>query len=176
MGKSRRTGKRISGASASVFGFGAGVSTTPVSTDRDICQALVTFLEDRRVLFNPEYLEVPSQVDHSVIEIRKQLTKALQQIDPKSAATESIRTMRAACRRYLDDPRQSFRHFDGYLDRFHVHGWHERNAPGFFLALGELRATFGVELMRLDNLYSLDIELQLRAVFPKEDESPKKKG
>ena len=93
----------------------------------------MTFLEDRRVLFNPEYLEVESQVDHSVIEIRKELTEALQQIDPKGKAVQPMRTMRAACRRYLDEPRQRFRLMETH-DRHH-----NRGDPGFFLALGELR-------------------------------------
>ena len=70
MGKTRSTGRRLSGTSMSILGVGAGAPVTAATTDRDIAQALITFLEDRRVLFNPEYLEVASQVDSSVLEIR----------------------------------------------------------------------------------------------------------
>lgn len=164
MGKSRSTGKRLTGTSMSAFGFGAGFSTAPAATDRDIVQALVTFLEDKRALFNPEYLEIEDQVGHSVLNIRAQLTEALQQIDQASPAVQPLRDMRAACRRYLDEPRQHFR----FLERHHGH--HEAR-PGFFVALGELRATFGAELKRLDALYSLDVEPQLRALFPMDDKA-----
>lgn len=163
MGKTRSTGRRLSGASMSVVGVGAGMAVTAVTTDRDIVQALVTFLEDRRVLFNLEHLEVASQVDRSVLEIRKELTEALQQLHPQSPAVKPIRAMRAACWKYLDAPRQHFRHMGGHRYR------HDDNEPGFFVALGELRATFGAELQRLDELFQLNIEDHLRAAFPAQD-------
>jgi uncharacterized protein DUF6650 len=158
MAKSRSTGRRVTGGSGSALGFGLGLSTTATATDRDIVQALVVFLEDRRALFNADYLEVQSQVDHSVIEIRKELTEALQQLEPTSPAVPPIRSMRAACRRYLDNPRQQFR----LMGRSGVPG---QNVPGFFVALGELRAIFGVELKQLDDRFGLDIEPQLRELF-----------
>src|SRR5262249_22754147 len=114
--------------------------------------------EDRRVLFNPEYLEVQAQVDNSVIDIRRELTEALQQLGPTSPAVPPIRSMRAACRRYLDNPRQRFRFMDRGEDS-------DSNDPGFFVALGELRAIFGVELKQLDDRFGLDIEPQLRDLF-----------
>src|SRR5258707_14407757 len=91
MAKTRDTGRRVTGISASALGFGVGVSTTAAATDRDIIPALVTFLEDGRVLFNPENLEVQSEVDHSVVEIRRELTEALQQLDRKSSAVVPLR-------------------------------------------------------------------------------------
>lgn len=163
MAKPRSTGTRVTGGGGSVLGFGASASTSPKTTDRDIVQALAIFLEDRRVLFNPEHLEVESQVDHSVQEIRRELTEALQQLDPKGPAIESIRAMRAACRRYLDEPRQTFRHMGDYGHRRH-------NAePGFFVALGELRAVFSAELKRLDDRFKLEIESHIRGLFPKSE-------
>jgi hypothetical protein len=160
MAKPRSTGKRVSGGSASALSFGAGVSTAAVTTDQDVIQALITFLEDRRVLFNLEYLEVASQVDRSVEDMRKELTEALQQVDRKSPSVAPLRALRAACRRYLDNPRQTFRHMGSHDGR------HNHNEPGFFLALGELRATFGHELKLLDDLFDIDMESQLRTLFP----------
>jgi hypothetical protein len=164
MAKPRSTGKRVAGGSASALSFGAGVSTAAVTTDQDVIQALITFLEDRRVLFNPEYLEVASEVDHSVEDMRKELTEALQQVDRKSPAVAPLRALRAACRRYLDNPRQEFRHIGRHDGR------DGRNEPGFFVALGELRAIFGHELKLLDDLFDLDVEPQLHALFPSIDE------
>jgi hypothetical protein len=90
--------------------------------------------------------------------------EALQQIDAQSSAVAPIRAMRAACRRYLDKPRQQFRHMGRYDGRS------GRNDPGFFVALGELRAMFGHELKQLDALFALDMEDQLRDLFPTTDQ------
>jgi hypothetical protein len=163
MGKSRSTGRRIAGGSASILGVGAGVSLAGETTDRDIAQALVTFLEDRRVLFNLEYLEIEDQANSSILQIRKELTESLQQLDPKGPAVAPLRAMRAACRKFLDTPRLVLRHFS----RSSRH--HDNMEPGFFVALGELRAVFSAELKRLDDLFKLDIEDHLRAEFPAAD-------
>lgn len=161
--KARSNKRKLTGASVSALGLGIGLATTVTPGDRDIVQGLVTFLEDRRVLFNPEYLEVVSQVDRSVEEIRRELTDALQQLGPASPATPPIRTMRAACRRYMDGPRQQFRHMNAY-------GMSRRdNDPGFFVALGELRSTFGAELKRLNDVFKPTMEPQLRELFPSPD-------
>jgi len=161
MTKRRETGTRVTGAGLSVLGVGGSLSTAPTATERDIVQALMVFLEDRRVLFNPEYLEMQSDVDHSVLEIRAALTETLKQLDPKEPASAALRAMRAACRMYLDQPRQRFRfmHGDG-----RGHG-----DPGFFVALGALRALFGEHLQRLDDHFKLEIEPQLRSIFPAKD-------
>lgn len=165
MAKPRSTGRRVAGggASGSVLGIGAGgsVSYAAYATDKDIVQALVTFLEDRRVLYNAEYLEVETEVSSSVVDIRKELTEALQQVEPRGPAIIPLSAMRAACRRYLDHPRERVQHFDR-LGR-------GENVPGFFIALGEMRATFGAELKRLDKLYDLRIEVQLRDLLPEDD-------
>jgi hypothetical protein len=75
--------------------------------------SFVLFLEDRRVLYNPTYLEVVSQVEHSVHEIREQCTKTLQALPPKAFAVTPVRTIREAGRRFHDDQNQDFRFFDG---------------------------------------------------------------
>ena len=162
MGRHRSTGKRLTGGSVSVLGIGAGISTISTATEKDIIQALVTFLEDRRVLFNLERLEVESEADHSVLEIRRELTETLQQLDPNSQAARHVRGMRGACRRYLDKPRQQFRHIGGSRGR-------GINNPGFFVALGEFRATLGNEFKALSALFPLVIEPQLRDLFPVPD-------
>jgi hypothetical protein len=163
MVKSRKSGKQLAGTSLSILGLGIGASVASTRTDGDVAQGLVTYLEDKRVLFNPEHLEGESEVQYSVQEIRTQLTDALQQVDPKGPAAEAIKAMRAACRQYLDGPRQHFQHMG-----VHMRGMNE---PGFFLALGELRARFGVELKRLDNLFGITMEPQLRALFLAPDKS-----
>ena len=60
--------------------------------------------EDRRVLFTPTFLEDPSHCIAQVILIREHLTNELMQRgDTGTELTTSLRAMRAACRRFLDE-------------------------------------------------------------------------
>ena len=82
----------------------SGVQWTPPADEREIVRGLLTALEDRRVLFVPHHLEVVSHVTSSVLQIREILTKTLQALPETSRAAGSIRAMRAACRRFLEEP------------------------------------------------------------------------
>jgi hypothetical protein len=78
-----------------------GLSWTPPPSERDEVRKLIVFLEDRRALFDPYNVEAVVLVEHSVQEIRAELTRVLQMIGETSRAGEPLRTMRAACQRYL---------------------------------------------------------------------------
>lgn len=137
--------RRFSGFSTP---FG-GVTWEPKESEREIIRKLFIALEDRRVLFNPYLLEFPPHVVASVIEIRKTLTDTLSQISESSKAAPSIRLMGAACRRFLDRT--------------------QIQAQGFGLdvmALGELRATFGIHLAILAGGYEVDVEGELVSILP----------
>ena len=151
MVKPKNSGKKLTGAGGSALGFGGSVSMASFATDRDVVQALVTILEDRRALYIDHHREFSEHVTASILEIREHITDALQQIDGKSPAVDFLRRMRAACRRYLDE----------------VGPHHGRQIFG--VALGELRATFGAQLQMLDQMFKLDMERQLREIFPLED-------
>jgi hypothetical protein len=75
------------------------------------------FLEDRRMLYEPSEMEVPSYGIHSVIEIRYRLRVGLGKQDGSSELAPSLRTMRAACRKVLEqvgtDGRDSIRYVSG---------------------------------------------------------------
>jgi hypothetical protein len=64
-------------------------------SDGKIVREFVLFLEDRRVLYNPMYLEVVSQVENSIHEIREQCTKTLQALTPKAFGVIPIRAITA---------------------------------------------------------------------------------
>src|SRR4030042_229704 len=85
--------------------FGGGVSWKPIETDRDIIRKLMTFLEDRRALYNPYDIEMPEYVSRSILEIRKEITDMLQRIGENPDISPHLRAMRAACRKYLDEVR-----------------------------------------------------------------------
>lgn len=156
---------RLTGFSLPFF----GVQWTPPADERDIVRGLLTALEDRRVLFVPHHLEVVSHVTSSVLQIREILTKTLQALPETSRAAGSIRAMRAACRRFLEEPAPDFRN----LVQWHGprHRDDEEGSPSFFVALGELRATFGTHIAALAYQYGLDIEPDLSSILPSVDAS-----
>jgi hypothetical protein len=102
-------------------------------------------------------------VTDSVLEIRRELTVALQGCPEDPELVEPLRAMRAACRKYLDatDPHaRRIRHsYAGDVE--------------FASALGELRGVFGLHLARLCVAFGVDVEQELAAMFPVEDDEPK---
>lgn len=159
----RRSGKVTAATARRVTGistpFGGLQWADPGPTEREIVRGFVVFLEDRRVLYNPFDLEVPSQVDHSVHEVRHQCTETLQRLGENAFAAVPIRAIRAACRRFHDDQSEEFRFFD---QRWH----HHDGSPGFFVALGAFRAVVGQQVALLAAHYDLDIEGDLASVLP----------
>ncbi|MDL1949933.1 hypothetical protein FBQ97_08995, partial [Acidobacteria bacterium ACD] len=78
---------RITGISCPVF----GVSWKPAETDRAMARRVVTFLEDRRVLYAPDSQEIIHHCVQSVLEIRHHLTAVLQELPDKSELGENVR-------------------------------------------------------------------------------------
>ncbi|CUW41095.1 protein of unknown function [Magnetospirillum sp. XM-1] len=140
MSVSRHSAVSVTGFSLSMI----GLQWSPPEPERKIVRELLIFLADRRVLFNDFTLEVESQVIHSLNDIRCELTSALQRLADDAPATPPVNQMRGACRRFLDHR----------WPEFHVmHPMaHDAMGPNFFLALGELRATFGRSIAELSVL------------------------
>src|SRR6266851_6727092 len=155
------TARRITGISAP-FGLGGIQWADPGHSERALVRRFILFLEDRRVLYNPTMLEVRSQVDHSIHEIRKECTEALRQLGEHAFGTIPIRSIREAGRRFHDDANLEF--------RLIVDVWPHRRREidaGFLIALGEFRATVGQQVALLAGHYDLDIEGDLATVLPK---------
>lgn len=151
--------RRISGFSTPVF----GVSWEPGESEREPIRRLFVFLEDRRVLYVADHLEVLSDVSRSVLAIREQVTRTLQALPEDSTAVPSLRAMRAACRKFL----MPYSDFPNVVGHVRWDGRPEREGePGFFVALGELRATLGIHLGTLAVTYGLDVESELAALLP----------
>lgn len=131
----------------------------PGPDERDIARRLLAYLEDRRVLYNPDSLEVPHHCVESVLDIRRELTRVLGDLDESSGMAPQIRAMRAACRKFLetsDGP-------DGlFLPRG---GWHDWV---FGSALGELRGVMGVAIAAVAERQGLDVEPPLSTILPAE--------
>jgi hypothetical protein len=144
-----------------------GLSWTPPPSERDDVLKLVVFLEDRRALFDPYNVEATAMVEHSVQEIRVELTRVLQKLGETSRAGEPLRTMRTACQRYLSRA-PAFRDEPYWHRRPRYHG-----GPGFdeahddfIMALGELRGVFGTCLGQIASRYEIEVHGQLAELLP----------
>ena len=147
---------RLNGISCPVF----GVSWTPPAPDVLVARRVIRFLEDRRVLYNDFAWEIPDECIQSGLEIRKFLTTELGNLKDSSDLIAPLRSMRAACRKFLDDmPNQ--------------HGRRARPWPGndrtFLTALGELRSSFGLSIATLAVQYGIDVEDDLATILPAAD-------
>jgi hypothetical protein len=163
--KFREITSRVTGLSCPIF----GVQWNPTEAECAAARRVVRLLEDRRVLYGPFDMETPRYCTESVIQIREMLTKELAVLPEGSELLATLKALRAACRKFMDEadagPRggRLMRPFD-HFDRYDVH------AQMFFTALGELRATFGIHVARLDAQHGLDVEDELAATFPTPDD------
>ena len=150
------TARRITGVSSPVGGV---QWADPGPSQRERVRRFLVALEDRRVLYNPMQLEVRSQVDYSIHQIREACTETLQQLGEDDFATLPVRAIREACRRYHNDAQMEFRHF-----RFDPR---EPDATaGFFMALGAFRSMVGYQVALLAGHYDVDVEGDLASVLP----------
>ncbi len=89
---------RLNGVSIPFF----GVSWQPPRSDVAAAREVITFLEDRRALYNPYEVEVPEHVVRSVIDIRREMIRSLAVGGLADELTGSLRSIRAACRKFMD--------------------------------------------------------------------------
>lgn len=138
---------RLTGVSLPIF----GISWNPPETERKVVRDLLVFLEDRRSLYNDFAFEMESHVEDSILQIRSELTKAIQRLPEQSEAASSLRSMRAACREFLTTT--------GH--KYYLHF-------GFMTALGRLRGIFGIHIAHLAIKYGLDVDGDLANTIPLE--------
>lgn len=152
---------RLTGISSPIL----GVSWQPGELEVSAARRVVAYLEDRRVLYAPDELEVPSHCVHSVLELRRFLTSEIGKLDGGSEFAASLRAMRAACRKFLervgvdgDERTVLYANQQG-----HWASW------TFYSALGEMRGTFGVHLARIAAQFQIDVEDKLAVIIPEKD-------
>lgn len=142
---------------------GVGVQWQPSKVEVTVAREVVTFLEDRRVLYAPHEVEIPEHCVDSVLEVRRFLTTKITEAGEKSDLGASLRAMRAACRKFLDRvDAEDLRGARSAFDRGYA-GWI------FWGALGELRGVFGIHVARIAAAFALDVEDRLAAILPAED-------
>lgn len=146
---------RLTGLSTP-FG-GAAWAAQP--TDRDLAHRVITFLEDRRVLYTPDEAEVPEHCVRSVLEIRREVTEVLADAHAREPLTGQLRAIRAACRKFVDYAgtrldEQAHSYSGGFVD------WR------FNQALGELRGVVGIHVALLADRHGLSVENDLASILP----------
>jgi hypothetical protein len=140
-----------------------------VPSERDLAVEIVKELENRRVLYNDYELEVPTWVVESVLQMRNVFHDKLLAVRDEGALANHIRSMRAACRKFLDvvgdGPHRIIikNAFQGGPE-----SW------TFFTALGELRAAVGLALSLLMAAYDLTCEPQLTRILPADPKDDRK--
>lgn len=152
---------RLTGITTPVF----GVNWNPPELESRVAQNVITELEDRRVLFNPSELEVPSYCVDSVIQIRRSLTEEIKKLDQSSSLAGNLQAMRAACRKFLDIVGS-----DNRITRYgshhgHYASWH------FNSAIGELRGVFGVHIAQIAVQHGIDVIEPLSSILPAEGDT-----
>jgi len=125
---------------------------------------VITFLEDRRVLYVVYELESPRHCAESVIKIRDFLTEQLFDLNTKSELGVTLKAMRSACRKFLNTIQNAY-----YYDKMNHHfGMGEE--IHFYNAMGELRATMGILIGKILVQHGIDCEGQLIEILPLEQE------
>jgi len=152
---------RVTGISVPIF----GISWTPPKPEKEVAEKVITFLEDRRVLYSPFELEMPEHCKISILKIRDFVTQQLFDVKRDSELANKLRAMRAACRRFLDALQANEIYFqtrDGEL----------RSDMGmggqmiFYSAVGEFRGTMGVLIVYILIMYGIDCEGELMKILP----------
>lgn len=158
--KFEEVASRITGFSSPVF----GVSWNPPEPEVTAARRVIAFLEDRRVLFIPSEMEVPDHCVQSVLEIRRVLTDEVGRSTGESDLVQSLRAMRAACRKFLD---AVGRDDDIVRSGGQIGHWASWEFNG---ALGELRGVFGLHVARIATEYGLSVEDDLARILPGGDD------
>lgn len=155
--KASEIASRITGFSVPFF----GVSWSPPVSEVALARQLMTYFEDRRVLYSDYELENPDHCAQSVIMIREFLTSTLSNLSSSDEFTGHVRAMRSVCRNFLDnvqDERRSRLVMDTSF-RSGPESW------SFFTALGKLRAELGMRIAAVAVMYGLEVEDDLARNF-----------
>jgi hypothetical protein len=155
--KFREVASRVTGLSVPIF----GVQWNPPEAECVAARRVLAFLEDRRVLYVPSEMETPEHCVDSVLRIREFVTGELGKLDAGAELAQSLRAMRAACRKFLATVEAD----DRRAVRFGAHQGHYASWI-FNGAVGELRGVCGVHIARLAASHGLDVEDDLAVILP----------
>lgn len=150
---------RVTGISCPIF----GISWNPLKLESDEARSVITYLEDRRVLYNPYEMESPNHCLESVLKIREFLTGKISELKPDSKLVEVMRGMRGSCRRFLDETQKEW-----YYDK--LEGRIDSMGNGmqikFYNDMGVFRGETGIFIVQILIMYGIDCESDLLKIVP----------
>ena len=82
-----------------------GISWDNNTTAKDRFRYLLLFLESKRILTNPSYMELKAECVESVLEIKRVLTEITKDASLKDQDYAIVRSLVIACNEYLDSVR-----------------------------------------------------------------------
>lgn len=119
---------------------------------------MITYLEDRRLLFGERHTKDREHCVDSAVGIRNLLTQELTNAKPGKSLEASLRATRAACRNFIEAAGPNARNFK-YRDG-------PPHTDRFSLALGELHTLVGLHLAVIPYHYDLEVEDDLAQILP----------
>lgn len=159
--------RALTGVSASLGPVGLGVQWDNKPGDHEAALKVLTFLEDRRLLFGVRHAEDEYECVQSAQQIRRFLTDVLGQGTTGPSLTAALKAMRAACREFVSaggpDARRYREHYGG------------PGVDSFSMQLGQLRGLMGHQIGYLLIQYKIEVEdaLASMVVWPSpEDDDP----
>lgn len=154
-----------------------GNSWQPPAPDVTVARSIISYLEDRGVLYEPYEVEIPQRCIESVLRIREFLTNVLTDQAMGADLAASVQAMRATCRKFLRavDERsggpigREFAEYNTETGEYKPIPWNpipNMNDIEFNQALGELRGVFGIHVGMLAIKYRLDVQDELASILP----------
>lgn len=159
----REAKRRLTGLTLpTVLGTGGGgASWTVEAGDRARASAILQYLEDRRVLYDPYDVELPDACVMSVREIREHLRTLIGQCQ-SAELRDPLRAVQAACRQFLTDVEAI-----GGRNSHHIHVIGGGSDSWLFnQALGSLRARVGTSIAVIIETFDIAIDEHLTQILP----------
>jgi hypothetical protein len=152
--KGQELATRLTGISTPI----GGINWKPPADERDKARQLLVYLAGQKALHYPYDKEIGTFIVQSVLDTRERITRDLEALSMGSLLRETLRAMRAVCRKFLDENQSPSA---GY-------GWPYE--AQLLSTLGELRALFGIHIARIACAYDLEVDACLEGVLPPEPE------
>lgn len=141
-----------------VGGFGFSINWEKVPGDEEVARRVITFLEDRRLLFGKRHCEDELECTRSAIGGRNRITDELTQAKPGKSLDKSLRAMRIAFRQFVDAAGPNAVNFRGYRGPAAM--------DPYGMALENLRTLVGLHVAVIAAQYGITVEPDLAQILP----------
>ena len=132
-----------------------GISWDNNTTAKDRFRYLLLFLESKRILTNPMYMELKEECIESVLEIKQPLVSITKDVDFRDSDIDIVRSLIAACNDYLDTVRS-----DSIPHLIYKDGYSWADAM-FDSAMKKFRKEFADGIKRIEEKYDLHYKARI---------------